>query len=85
MVGACGVRIMQRQYSFPLPVTVPAFAINYAVDRLQSAAVWHDIPSALKKKIADAQRSSSSLLITRADLDSLSDHAWSIVEHMIPQ
>lgn len=75
---------MKRDYSgIDLPYMVAHWKIGFAISRLQSAGVWDQLPSDLRKRVTDANEAGRSYSITKVDLDSVSDDAWKHLSEMI--
>ena len=71
-----------RDYSaLGLPRTIPgAFGIaRHAIDKYLRPH-WALLPPKLAKKVSEVYTSGDSLTITIADMDSLSDEAWALVQ-----
>ena len=72
-----------RIYDFELPLRFPGFSIGMAISQMKQLGVWDEIPGALRRKIKQAKGLWSVLRITRADLNSIPDHAWGkIAKHL---
>lgn len=74
---------MSRDYSdFELPYTIPSFLIRWAVDKYIRPD-WDLLSPELAQKVSDAYTAADSLTITEADLDGLSDDAWSVLKEKL--
>ena len=72
-----------RVYGFGLPLYFPGFSIGIAIRQMKRLEVWDEIPTALRRKIKQANGTWSGLQTTKADLDSIPDHAWErIAKHL---
>lgn len=60
-----------------LPYTLAAWKVRFAIDEIRP--YWTQLPYALGKKINDAYRNGSDLVITKDDLDSLSPSLWGVL------
>ncbi len=65
-----------RVYGFGLPLCFPGFGVGIAIRQMKNLGVWDEIPTALKRKIKMAKGTWTGLRTTKADLDSIPDHAW---------
>jgi hypothetical protein len=65
----------RRIYSFDLPVHIPFFAIASVKRKFKQIGVWDGMPAHIKQKTKAAGW--GGLMITKKDLDSLSDDVWS--------
>ena len=68
---------MSRDYSkVPLPYTLPAWKVPFAIDQIVQADMWRRLSYDLAVKINAAANGHHDLIVTKADLDSLPNDAW---------
>jgi hypothetical protein len=65
-----------RKYDIKLPYTVAAMFVPYAINRLQQAGYWKELPVELVNKILSVQSAGGTLELTQDDLDSIHDNLW---------
>ena len=69
-----------RTYSFALPVTIPGFYVPVIGQKIINDGLWGHVPHALQVKIHNAWAAGAPLALTKADLDSISDADWAVVQ-----
>ena len=74
---------MARNYRFALPYTIPSWMVGFAIDRINGANLWTSLSRDLAAKVNDAAKNRTDLVLTRNDLDSLSDETWAAIDAML--
>jgi len=67
----------ERDYSkIGLPFTIPHWKLGFAVEEIRP--YWNKLPNSFLHKFNDAY-AKGDLVITKEDLDSLSDEMWTVL------
>lgn len=82
---------MARVYKFELPLNVPGWGgfVNRLIAKIEEAGLWPStttkgkIPTALARRLAEAQTNGHGITITHEDLDTISDDVWAKIEAVI--
>jgi hypothetical protein len=85
-VGLMSAVKTPRDYSVlgvPLPYTIAAWKVPFAVQRIVAAGMWKRLSYDLAVKINNAATNRTDLVITKQDLDGLPDDAWSYLRSQI--
>jgi hypothetical protein len=66
---------MSRDYP-SLPITVKKWQVNYLYRAAIESDIWYDLPPKLSARLRSASVLNTDFVLTRDDLDSISDKAW---------
>jgi hypothetical protein len=73
---------MTRDYSkIELPYTLPHWKLGFALERIRP--YWGKLPTPFLKKFNSALSGGQALVITKEDLDSLSDEMWQVLQEKL--
>ncbi len=75
---------MARTYRIALPYTIPSWMVGLAITRINGANLWTSLSQDLAAKVNDAAKNRTALILTRDDLDALSDKTWAAIDAMLP-
>ena len=79
-----GRQIMARTYRIALPYTIPSWMVGLAIARINGANLWTSLSPDLADKVNDAAKNRTDLVVTRDDLDALSDETWAAIDAFLP-
>jgi hypothetical protein len=75
---------MARTYRIELPYTIPSWMLAFAINRINGANLWTSLSHDLATKVDQAARNKTDLIVTREDLDGLSDETWAALDALLP-
>ncbi len=74
-----------RTYDFALPLTVANYQLGFLIGMLVQNDLWYKLPTAVAIKINAASSGHSDLIVTKRDLDSLSDPVYDAISKLVPR
>lgn len=75
---------MARTYRIELPYTIPSWMLGFAITRINRANLWTSLSHDLATKVNHAAKNGTDLIVTKDDLDALSDETWAALDALLP-
>jgi hypothetical protein len=69
----------KRKYHFQLPYEIGSFYVGFGISQLKHEGLFQKLPKGLQSRFQQAADNWSSLVVTKADCDSIDDHTWAAI------
>jgi hypothetical protein len=73
----------KRQYDFAVPVTVPGYKLHWGLGQYKTDPVYQRLSTNLRQRLEIGEAYSQDVVITKADLDRISDADLAYIRQMV--